>query len=162
MAGVKGSFRDLSRLRGRAQAMQKPSFMRGMSEAMAAEARDLVDEGFATSTDPSGKKWAALKLRDGQPLRDTGRLQRSFTTEVTNRGFSIGTNTKYAKTHQKGMTIKPVRAKALKFKVRGKGWFTRKQVTIPARKMLPDGARLSAKWDRSLKGAARSYVNTRF
>lgn len=161
MSGVKGSFDGLRRLRTKAASVKDPSFMLGMSQALAAEGQELVDDGFATSTDPSGRKWKPLKLRQGQPLRDTGRLQRSFTTQVTNRGFVIGTNVRYAVTHQEGRVIKPVRAKALRFKVRGGGWHTQGKSTVPARPFFPKGGRLSAKWDRALKEAAREYVNER-
>lgn len=160
--GLKGDFQGLRRLRGQLADMKSPAFMRAMSEVLAAEARELVDEGFASSKDPSGQPWAPLAMRDGQPLRDTGRLQRSFTTEVHDRGFVIGTNTRYAHVHQFGATIEPVAAKALAFQVRGRGWVRLKKAVIPARKMLPDGGRLPPPWDRAMKAAARAQMKANF
>jgi phage gpG-like protein len=120
----------------------------------------MVDEGFATSSAPDGSAWDPLKQRSGQPLRDTGRLQRSYTASVTNRGFSIGTNTRYAVTHQEGRTIVPRRAKLLRWTVGGKT-FTAAKVEIPARPMVPDGE-LGPKWTAAFKDAARDLINSRF
>lgn len=55
-------------------------------------------------------------------------------------GFAVGTNVKYAATHQfgePGRTIRARKKKALRFQVGGK-WVTKKQVriTIPARPFL--------------------------
>lgn len=61
---------------------------------------------FRTGTDPYGTAWARISHRDGQPLRETGRLQRSITHHVTSTGtehtLEIGTNTVYGRLHQFG------------------------------------------------------------
>lgn len=93
---------------------------------------------FQDSTDPWGKPWQGLsqgailsRLRrrkgsfkkDGkisakgqgiamggfQPLLDTGRLRGSITTVVAPRGVAVGTNVKYAATHQFGRGGIPAR-----------------------------------------------------
>lgn len=56
---------------------------------------------FRTSTSPYGERWPAV-ARDGQPLRDSGRLQRSITQFFNNELVEVGTNTSYAKVHNFG------------------------------------------------------------
>lgn len=91
---------------------------------------------FRTSKDPHGKPWKPVLRAGGQPLVDTGRLRNSLTTRATGLTAEVGTNVLYAAVHQFGATIKPVKAKALRFQLNGQ-WFTRKQVKIPARPFLP-------------------------
>jgi phage gpG-like protein len=73
----------------------------------------------------------------------SGRLRRSITwrgfKDANSSTVTVGTNVKYAKTHELGLTIpahivRARRGKALKFMVGGKLLF-RKQVRIPAVKM---------------------------
>jgi len=71
-------------------------------EAAASEARRMVQMGFRTETDPSGKPWVELKYRSGRILRKTARMANSFTARATDRGFIVGTNVEYAKYHQEG------------------------------------------------------------
>lgn len=94
--------------------------------------------GFRTGTDPWGRPWAPLKMRKGQPLRDTGRLQRSIGYAASADQVTVGTNVLYAKVHQFGAIIKPVRAAFLIFvnRITGKKVLA-KQVTVPARPFLP-------------------------
>src|SRR5258706_15663329 len=75
--------------------------------ALAAEALTQVQLGFEAGRDPYGEPWQTLRVRDGRPLRDTGRLMHSFTTELIAEGFRIGTKTLYARVHQYGKTIVP-------------------------------------------------------
>ena len=58
--------------------------------------------GFRTSTDPYGNAWEPLKVRAGQPLRNTGRLEKSFVHSATNDFARIGSNLIYASTHNEG------------------------------------------------------------
>lgn len=102
-----------------------------------------VKRNFVKGEDPdSGKAWLPPKHRDGQPLRDRGRLQRSIHGVVSGHGYeskiTIGTNVIYAATHQFGdPDRKPKRAAVLVFTVFGVTVFARK-VTIPARRYLPE------------------------
>ena len=90
-----------------------------------------IDEGFGQ----------ALLDVEGVSKRDitrhlhvrTGHLRRSIYSEKTGftKGF-IGSDLKYAAIHQYGGVIKPVKAKALHFKVSGQ-WVTVKKITMPAR-----------------------------
>jgi phage virion morphogenesis protein len=85
-----------------------------MSPAMRAIGNALVANvslGFVDGTDPWGRKWSPLSAltasrrkggNGGQPLMDTGRLRGSITYKATKDGVVIGTNVKYATTHQFG------------------------------------------------------------
>ncbi|WP_019024057.1 MULTISPECIES: phage virion morphogenesis protein [unclassified Thioalkalivibrio] len=109
----------------------------------------LIQDGFRTGTDPWGRQWAPLAVRQGQPLRDTGRLRNSFTGYATASEAVVGTNVCYALVHQFGATIHAQRPSGnnvcgytpkgspfLTFKVPG-GYARKKSVEIPRRAMLP-------------------------
>ncbi len=46
--------------------------------------------------------WKPVKNRDGQPLRDTGRLMNSITRKATGSEVRVGTNVVYAAVHHFG------------------------------------------------------------
>ena len=75
------------------------------------------DLNFRSAKDPNGKKWALLSVdstlknavlgldggrKGDKPLNDTGWLKASLTIDSTNKSAKIGTNLKYAPTHQFG------------------------------------------------------------
>jgi phage gpG-like protein len=157
--GIRGDYQALARMKVQIQKLGGRSVQAGLSRVLMAEALELVDEGFATSTAPDGSPWAPLKLRAGQPLRDTRRLQGSFTGVFSARGFRIGTNVMYAPTHQEGRTIRPRRAQMLRWRVGGRS-FAAKEVTIPARPMLPTGSKLPPRWKTAFDEAAIEYMRT--
>lgn len=73
--------------------------------------RAATDLRFVDSTDPNGGKWKPLspvtallrkKGRGGQPLIDRSRLRTSITYLASSRDVLVGTNVKYAGTHQFG------------------------------------------------------------
>lgn len=125
-----------------------------LHKAAAAAALTELQLGFKESVDPSGMPWAKLQLRDGMPLRKTGRLANSFTGEPTEAGFKVGTNVTYAGTHQNGKTIVPKKAKALRFKG-PQGFIFAKKVVIPKREMVP-WPRLSKRWSDAIQKAVDS------
>lgn len=111
-----------------------------MTGAFAAVGRSIASRirlCFKLGIDPWNNPWAALKMRKGQPLRDTGRLQRSITSKPDATGVTIGTNVKYAKVHQFGATIVPVKAKRLVFPGPGGKLIFAKKVVVPARPYMP-------------------------
>ena len=76
----------------------------------------------------------------GKTLIQSAQLRNSIHDKSDASGFAVGTNVKYAATHQfgePGRTIRARKKKALRFQVGGK-WVTKKQVriTIPARPFL--------------------------
>lgn len=102
----------------------------------AVEARKQVRRGFAEGRDPYGNPWAPLKLRQGVPLNDTGRLA-EFSVRVTETGFVLTTGPHPApQVHQYGATIKG--NPWLTFQAGG-SWYRVKSVTIPRRQMVPEG-----------------------
>jgi len=74
---------------------------------------------------------------------DTGRLRASITSVQTGKEVRIGTNVKYAPYVELGhkAEIVPVRAKALRFYIRGVGWVFAKRVVQGLRGK-------SASWER--------------
>jgi len=90
---------------------------------------------FRLSKSPVGAPWEPLKIRQGQPLVDTGRLRRSITFKADPQGVTIGTNLKYAPIHQFGGTISAKNAPFLVFKT--PTGFARKKKVIPARPFMP-------------------------
>lgn len=117
---------------------------------------------FKLGIDPWGSPWAKLKIRQGQPLRDTGRLNRSIVANADKTGVTIGTNVQYAPTHQFGATIVPKRAKRLVFPGPGGRMIFAKKVAIPARPFLPlrkgyTTATLPPSWSADVTRALRAY-----
>lgn len=59
---------------------------------------------FVSARDPWGTAWKPLKVRKGQPLRDSGRLKASINYQVYPDFVEIGTNVEYAPYHQFGFS----------------------------------------------------------
>lgn len=137
------------RLEGDTQAMLRR--IRGFSEidrrsinaALAEGVRESTLERFRQSKGPDGRRWKSSKrvlLEGGKTLVNTAQLRNSIHARSDASGFAVGTNVKYAATHQfgdPGRTIRARRKKVLRFQVGGK-WVSKKQVrvTIPARPFL--------------------------
>jgi phage gpG-like protein len=118
---------------------------------------------FKLGIDPWGSPWAALKIRKGQPLRDTGLLQRSITYKPDQTGVTIGTNQMpRAAVHQFGAVIKPKNAKQLVFPGPGGRLIFAKKVTIPARPFMPltkgsNVVALPPQWSAAVTSALKQY-----
>lgn len=158
--GVRGDFGKLKSLAVKIGRVASSDVMPRLAKVMGAEALTQVQLGFRAGRDPYGEPWAPLKLRQGgKPLLDTGRLRNSFSVQTESSGFRIGTNFIGAAVHQYGATITAKRAKFLKFKASRKGpWVQKKSVTIPARRMVPEGS-LGATWETALNGAATRFLS---
>ena len=177
--GISGDFAKLRRSSAQLKAVGTSGRL-GLSTALAREVRSLVDLGFRSATAPDGTGWAPLKVRDGQPLRDTGRLQRSMTfRDVTENGFRFGTNVSYAHFHQFGTNGR--QAASVRAQPVGKGgrFVSKKRAAaskrrsvsirmlsfaagsgkIPARPFLPTGG-LPTRWSASLQRAGTAYLRT--
>jgi len=105
--------------------------LRPALEAIGAVGKARINLCFRQGQDPYGKSWKELSLREGQPLRKSGRLQRSYTYHVTKDGVAWGSNTRYASVHHFGAEIEAKEAYSIK-KVRAK-----KGKAFPIR--LPNG-----------------------
>jgi len=148
-----GDFAELERWMDKlAQAQDS---MRVVSANLAEETIELIREGFATSTDPYGDRWAPLKLRSGQPLRDTGGLQSSWHRRfVTAQGFVVASGKDYARYHQDGtgihgpkaQRIKPRHARALRFPGPGGPIFAASVAGVERRRMVPEKGEIPSRW----------------
>lgn len=115
--------------------------------------------GFRQSVSPDGSRWLPLKIRKGQPLRDTGRLRNSIEYDADDDQVEVGTNIKYAKIHQFGGEVKPKKGQYLKFPgSNGRSVFVKK-VVIPARPFLGIKPRQIRKINRALSAWAEKSLN---
>ena len=57
---------------------------------------------FRSGQDPFGVPWRPISNRQGKPLRDTGLLANSITSDGTDDDITLGTNVSYAAAHQFG------------------------------------------------------------
>jgi phage gpG-like protein len=137
------------------QLRQVPDSMRTITANLAEETIELIREGFETATNPYGRRWDGLKVRNGQPLRDTGGLQASWhRSHLASDRFTVASSKNYAVYHQRGTgihgprrrRIKPVTARALRFPGPNGPIFAASVAGVPKRKMVPDGAKLPARW----------------
>lgn len=115
----------------------------GINAALAEGVRESTLERFKQSKDPDGRRWKTsirAAQEGGKTLIQSAQLRNSIHAKSDASSFAVGTNVKYAATHQfgePGRTIRARKKKALRFQVGGK-WVTKKQVriTIPARPFL--------------------------
>lgn len=129
-----------------------PAFRR--LQQLAADPRQLMAEigqtlvtnrqlRFETGTGPDRKPWKPsmrAKAGIGQTLVGESRqLMLSVVRQepkVSGNSVMISTDVPYAAVHEFGATIRPVRAKALRFALPGGGFATVKQAVIPARPFM--------------------------
>lgn len=164
--GITGDFAGLADLIDRIGHLATPEFRREVSAVLAEEALTQIALGFRQGVDPDGVPWKPSRrasLQGGQTLRDTGRLANSWSRgqadlEVRPDGFTIGTNVRYARIHQFGGDIRPVRARALRFQTADGQWHTRQRVRIPQRAMVPTGGALPPRWDRAFRREAEEII----
>jgi phage virion morphogenesis protein len=76
--------------------------LRPAMESIGALWLSRVHRGFDTGTSPTGQPWKPLVAREGQPLRNTGRLRNSITSSAGDDFLLMGTNVEYAPPHQFG------------------------------------------------------------
>ena len=96
-----------------------------ITAAMAEAVRTSTLERYKQEKDPEGKKWKSsirAEAEGGKTLTDTARLRNSIRAKSDASGFTVGTNTIYASTHQLGekgrkITIRAKSSKGLVFKI---------------------------------------------
>ncbi len=169
MAGVSGS--QLKRMWREIARVGDGSFVKDVTATVAAAGLEQVRRTFAEQRDPYGRPWAPSNGFGGSTLQSTRRFLNSFTSQVSGPGqFRIGTNVRFAATHQYGAVIKPVHAKLLVFEVpfanriavRSGGKYKRKKfgragtqknlvfakrVVVPRRQIVPED-QLGPVWER--------------
>lgn len=65
------------------------SDLRPLMTEIGADLKARVQLGFTDGLDPWGNPWERLRYREGQPLRDTGRLYNSINYQVAPDGLSV-------------------------------------------------------------------------
>lgn len=121
---LRGNYAKLATSLKKLDAIVQGEVQRKITKNVGAEFLDLTLEGFTTSTDPYGDRWADLKYRDGQPLRDKGHLASAFNVEYSDTGFTIHNPVPYGIHHQFGAP----------------------KANIPARPMLPKSGSIPKAW----------------
>jgi phage gpG-like protein len=156
MAGVSGDFSALGELAAKIRQLSGAGFREPMAQRLGAAAIAEVRREFDEGRDPYGVAWKPPVLRQGEPLRDTGRLNNSFVARSTADGFSVASNVRYLAVHQDGATIEPVNAPKLKFRTRGRGgrWYTLDRAVIPRRQIIPTQERGLGSWGDALNREA--------
>lgn len=98
----------------------------GINAALAEGARESTLERFKQSKGPDGRRWKTsirAAQEGGKTLIQSAQLRNSIHDKSDASGFAVGTNVKYAATHQfgePGRTIRARKKKALRFQVGGK------------------------------------------
>ena len=93
----------------------------GINAALAEGVRESTLERFKQSKDPDGRRWKTsirAAQEGGKTLIQSAQLRNSIHAKSDASGFAVGTNVKYAATHQfgePGRTIRVNRKKALRF-----------------------------------------------
>jgi phage virion morphogenesis protein len=138
-------------------------------------AKTQVQLGFRSGQAPDGSRWAPLRFRSGQPLRDTGRLRNSIDYRASRDEVIVGTNVCYAIVHQFGATIRANPARRgqrslcgyihkgspfLIFRASGGRVIRAREVTIPARPFFPEG-HLPPRWERALLAVIAEHFSPR-
>jgi phage gpG-like protein len=136
--GNAAAFGALEQLTGHVGALGHEKFLGELKTRLGAQARKELIDGFEHGRDPYGNTWAPLRLRRGQPLRDRGLLQNSYSPQPSADGFQLGTSVRYARTHQYGAVVRPVAGKVLRFRVPGIGFRSLREAVVPARQMVPE------------------------
>ena len=148
-----------------------------LHDAIGGELLKRVLLGFRNSQTPYGVPWAPLKNRNGKPLIDTRRLERSISYESNADSISIGTNVIYAAVQNFGYTFnRAARSQHAYFKQGKDGTignrFVKKhhsnfaqrvtigehKVTIPARQFFPDST-LPPDWQRAVLNVIQRHIN---
>ena len=157
--------------------LDSPEAKRVLSRNLGEEAIEQINQGFEEGRNPYGDPWAPPRLRTASsvsPLRDTGRLQRSFhLVETSTHRFVVETNVIYASVHQYGAVIKAKPWRNLRFRgnhyeriwkklKRAYGdWILGKGVKIPQRMMMPENG-LPESWAKAFIETASDVFHAYF
>jgi phage virion morphogenesis protein len=110
----------------------KQPVMAAIGDALVASTRLRID----ASKTPTGETFAPV-VRGGKPLRDTSaHIYNALHSRATNDAVVVGVPYAWARVHQFGAVIRAKNVPYLRFLIRGKGWASKKQVTITARPWL--------------------------
>ena len=132
---------DTKRLINKLKQFQKID-VKGINSTIAESLRTSTLDRFKESKDPHEQRWQTsirAASEGGKTLVQTAQLRNSIRSKADKSGAAVGTNVKYAATHQFGAkrTIRAKSSKGLRFNVGGH-WVTKDKVkvNIPARPFL--------------------------
>jgi phage gpG-like protein len=130
---VSGDFSALRSLIDRVGGGGVQELLPRVAQRMAETAVKLLGDEFHQSRDPYGNPWEPLRVRQGKPLVDTGRMMRSRTAQANGPTILVTIGTNYAAYHQYGTGGRRTGGarKGRKGRARGPGG-------IPRRQMLPE------------------------
>lgn len=160
---VRGDMHALESLRRRIESVTQAGFRTELSDVLGATAMKLVADEFRAGADPYGRPWERPKLRQGQPLRNTGRMAASVNYQAGEGGFRLSIPVRYAMPHQRGATVLPKRGKYLRFKAAGR-FYTLKAARIPRRQLVPERETggLGPIWAAAFDRAAGELLRRKF
>jgi phage gpG-like protein len=160
---VRGDMHALESLRRRIESVTQAGFRRDLSDVLGAAAMKVLKDQFRASVDPYGRPWLRPKLRNGQPLRNTGAMEASANFQADESGFRLSIPVRYAMTHQRGANILPKRGKYLRFKAAGR-FYTLKAARIPRRQLVPERETggLGPIWAAAFDRAAGELLRRKF
>lgn len=164
---------DLDRKIAKTGALNSAAFWQTVGSAV----KTFINLGFKLGRDPWGNPWAPTKFRTRggkllpgpyQPLRDTGRMQRSIYALADDSGVTVGLNIKsksgasIGAVHQFGATITPKSKPRLVFPGPN-GLIFAKLVKIPARPFLPiktygGKTELPPEWSAAVVARVKAYL----
>jgi len=185
MGGVVGDFGKARKLSAQFKRLTTASWKKAFVQNLAEEYRDFMTYCFRRGESPYGDRWAPLKFRSSangrgqKPLLNSGIMRGAVTPiGVSATGFKVSVGVKYATTHQYGATIRPKKAKALRFQGvsfkqggrgtrrqsasrQGGGFVFVKKVVIPARPFAPLNG-MPAELDARALEAADDFMRAHF
>lgn len=154
MARLTGDFEKLERQIRKLERAERA--LEEVARQCGEAALNLIRDGFRHERDPYGEKWNPPLLRAGRALSHRGRLRSSWHVAKAARDeLRVATAVSYAGYHQsgtgvfgpRGQPIKPIRAKALSWKVGRRRYFASSVAGAPKRMMVPTQARgLPKRW----------------
>lgn len=159
MAGVSIEVTGLDSVLGALGRLTQPVRRDTLDEVgqyLVSEITDLFRRGAA----PDGTPWVPslrARLEGGKTLLDRGHLRDSFTHQADDAELVVGTNDKRARIHQFGGVIRPRGAGRLHFVLADGRHVAPRQVTMPARPMLPQGD-LPADWRAEVLDIVRDHI----
>lgn len=168
--GVTGNLRNLTKLAKNTARLSSDPWRSNLNRRLAGTALALIDQGFSEGKDPYGTPWPVsirAKAQSGQTLRDTARLNRSFTRKIHNaNGFTVGTNVPYAAAHQDGAIIRIANARRRnkrgepyrRIKINGNWRTIKKDIHLPQRRMIPDSGNLGPTWENAFQTEIQNAI----
>ena len=113
-----------------------------MLQKIVSHEEQLLRRRFEDEKSPDGSSWKQslrVRVKGGKTLTDTGKLKNSIGSYADASRAGFGTNVPlYEASHQFGVTIRPVRAPALVFRLATGALIKTQKSVLPKRQFLPE------------------------